>query len=90
MTPSVLFVCRHNTGRSQMAEAYLRHFLGDRIRVAELRGAQGASPASRAMIAHSAAVTSETESRPWRSSAMPFNCGTALIAADSSTMANPV
>jgi arsenate reductase len=29
--PSVLFVCRHNTGRSQMAEAYLRHFLGDRV-----------------------------------------------------------
>jgi arsenate reductase len=32
--PSVLFVCRHNTGRSQMAEAYLRHFLGDRVEVA--------------------------------------------------------
>lgn len=34
MTPFVLFVCRHNTGRSQMAEAYLRHFAGDRIEVA--------------------------------------------------------
>ena len=34
MKPSVLFVCRHNTGRSQMAEAYLRHFAGDRIDVA--------------------------------------------------------
>jgi L-amino acid N-acyltransferase YncA/protein-tyrosine-phosphatase len=33
MKPSVLFVCRHNTGRSQMAEAYLRHFLGDRVDV---------------------------------------------------------
>ncbi len=32
--PSILFVCRHNTGRSQMAEAYLRHFLGDRVEVA--------------------------------------------------------
>ncbi len=32
--PNVLFVCRHNTGRSQMAEAYLRHFLGDRVEVA--------------------------------------------------------
>lgn len=31
--PLVLFVCRHNTGRSQMAEAYLRHFAGDRIEV---------------------------------------------------------
>jgi arsenate reductase len=34
MKPSVLFVCRHNTGRSQMAEAYLRHFLGDTVDVA--------------------------------------------------------
>jgi arsenate reductase len=34
MKPSILFVCRHNTGRSQMAEAYLRHFLGDRVDVA--------------------------------------------------------
>lgn len=33
MKPSVLFVCRHNTGRSQMAEAYLRHFLGNRVDV---------------------------------------------------------
>jgi arsenate reductase len=32
--PFVLFVCRHNTGRSQMAEAYLRHFAGDAIDVA--------------------------------------------------------
>ena len=32
--PFVLFVCRHNTGRSQMAEAYLRHFAGSEIDVA--------------------------------------------------------
>lgn len=32
--PFVLFVCKHNTGRSQMAEAYLRHFAGDDIDVA--------------------------------------------------------
>lgn len=32
--PFVLFVCRHNTGRSQMAEAYLRYFAGDKIEVA--------------------------------------------------------
>jgi arsenate reductase (thioredoxin) len=32
--PFILFVCRHNTGRSQMAEAYLRHFAGDAIEVA--------------------------------------------------------
>jgi arsenate reductase len=32
--PAILFVCRHNTGRSQMAEAYLRHFMGDDVDVA--------------------------------------------------------
>lgn len=31
--PSVLFVCVHNAGRSQMAAGYLRHFAGDRIEV---------------------------------------------------------
>ena len=34
MTRFVLFVCRHNTGRSQMAEAYLRHFTGGHVEVA--------------------------------------------------------
>jgi arsenate reductase len=33
MKPSVLFVCRHNTGRSQMAEAYLRHFAGEAVQI---------------------------------------------------------
>ena len=31
--PSVLFVCVHNAGRSQMAAGFLRHFAGDRIEV---------------------------------------------------------
>lgn len=31
--PQILFVCKHNTGRSQMAEAYLRHFAGDAVTV---------------------------------------------------------
>ncbi|XPP25625.1 MAG: arsenate reductase ArsC [Leucobacter sp.] len=31
--PSVLFVCVHNAGRSQMAAGYLRHLAGDRIDV---------------------------------------------------------
>ncbi|WP_165984718.1 arsenate reductase ArsC [Streptomyces sp. YIM 98790] len=30
---SVLFVCVHNAGRSQMAAGYLRHLAGDRIDV---------------------------------------------------------
>ena len=32
-SPRVLFVCVHNTARSQMAEAYLRRFAGDRFDV---------------------------------------------------------
>ncbi|WP_413544428.1 arsenate reductase ArsC [Citricoccus nitrophenolicus] len=39
--PSVLFVCVHNAGRSQMAAAYLQHLAGDRI---EVRSA-GSQPA---------------------------------------------
>ncbi|HEX3198676.1 MAG TPA: arsenate reductase ArsC [Propionibacteriaceae bacterium] len=31
--PSVLFVCVHNAGRSQMAAGWLRHLAGDRVRV---------------------------------------------------------
>ncbi|MFD0378310.1 arsenate reductase ArsC [Streptomyces sp. NPDC127112] len=32
-TPSVLFVCVHNAGRSQMAAAFLTHLGGDRVQV---------------------------------------------------------
>jgi arsenate reductase len=31
--PTVLFVCAHNAGRSQMAAGYLQHLAGDRIEV---------------------------------------------------------
>ena len=34
MKPFILFVCKHNTGRSQMAEAYLRQIAGDSVEVA--------------------------------------------------------
>jgi protein-tyrosine-phosphatase len=39
--PSVLFVCVHNAGRSQMAAAYLAHLAGDAV---EVRSA-GSEPA---------------------------------------------
>ncbi|KIW09100.1 uncharacterized protein PV09_00045 [Verruconis gallopava] len=39
--PSVLFVCVHNAGRSQMAAAYLSHLAGDEV---EVRSA-GSAPA---------------------------------------------
>ena len=32
-TPTVLFVCVHNAGRSQMAAGWLRHLAGDRVQV---------------------------------------------------------
>ncbi|MFC4033243.1 arsenate reductase ArsC [Streptomyces polygonati] len=41
--PSVLFVCVHNAGRSQMAAAFLTHLAGDRVLV---RSA-GSTPADR-------------------------------------------
>src|SRR3954470_20814988 len=41
--PSVLFVCAHNAGRSQMAAGYLNHLAGDRI---EVRSA-GSEPADK-------------------------------------------
>lgn len=39
-TPSVLFVCVHNAGRSQMAAGWLRHLAGDRVDV----GSAGSEP----------------------------------------------
>jgi arsenate reductase len=41
--PSVLFVCVHNAGRSQMAAGWLRHLAGDAV---EIRSA-GSEPADR-------------------------------------------
>jgi arsenate reductase (thioredoxin) len=40
--PTVLFVCVHNAGRSQMAAGYLQHLAGDRIEVLSA----GSAPAS--------------------------------------------
>jgi arsenate reductase len=40
--PSILFVCVHNAGRSQMAAGFLTHLAGDRI---EVRSA-GSTPAN--------------------------------------------
>src|SRR5699024_6502746 len=60
--PSVLFVCVHNAGRSQMAAGYLRHRAGGRI---EVRSA-GSMPADHtnptavaAMLEEGIAITTE-------------------------------
>ncbi|BAH51244.1 arsenate reductase ArsC [Rhodococcus opacus] len=52
--PSVLFVCVHNAGRSQMAAGFLSHLAGDRI---EVRSA-GSAPAA---TINSAAVEAMAE-----------------------------
>ncbi|WP_040697252.1 arsenate reductase ArsC [Nocardia vinacea] len=50
--PSVLFVCVHNAGRSQMAAAFLTHLAGDRV---EVRSA-GSAPADQVNPAAIAAM----------------------------------
>lgn len=42
--PYILFICRHNTGRSQMAEAYLRQFAGDAVNIASAGTEAGDAP----------------------------------------------
>lgn len=51
--PTVLFVCVHNAGRSQMAAGYLTHFAGDRVdvRSAGSEPAEGLNPAAVAAMA---------------------------------------
>jgi arsenate reductase len=39
--PSVLFVCVHNAGRSQMAAGWLRHLAGDKVEVRSAGSAPG-------------------------------------------------
>jgi arsenate reductase len=44
--PKVLFICQHNSGRSQIAAAYLKQMAGDRLHVesAGLRPSKGIDP----------------------------------------------
>jgi len=61
--PSVLFVCVHNAGRSQMAAGWLRHLGGDRIEVRSAGSAPGESinPAAvEAMAEEGVDITSAT------------------------------
>jgi protein-tyrosine-phosphatase len=47
--PTVLFVCVHNAGRSQMAAGYLQHLAGDRVEVLSA-GSQPADQVNKAAI----------------------------------------
>ena len=48
--PTVLFVCVHNAGRSQMAAGYLRHLAGDSIEVLSA-GSQPADQVNQVAVA---------------------------------------
>ena len=65
--PSVLFLCVHNAGRSQMAAGWLRHLAGDRITVYS-GGSEPADQVNPAAVAAMAEVgidiTSEIP-KPW-------------------------
>jgi len=53
--PTVLFVCVHNAGRSQMAAGYLQHLTGDRVEVLSA-GSQPADQVNPAAVAVMAEV----------------------------------
>ena len=53
--PTVLFVCIHNAGRSQMAAGYLEHLAGDRVEVLSA----GSQPADQVNAVAVAAMAEE-------------------------------
>lgn len=66
-TPSVLFLCVHNAGRSQMAAGWLRHLAGDRVAVYS-GGSEPASEVNTAAMAAMAEVGIDISTefpKPW-------------------------
>jgi arsenate reductase len=65
--PTVLFVCVHNAGRSQMAAAWLEHLAGSRVRV--LSGgsepAKAVNPTAVAAMAEVGIDLSGRTPQPW-------------------------
>lgn len=65
--PTVLFLCVHNAGRSQMAAGWLRHLAGDRVTV--LSGgsepADAINPAAVAAMAESGIDITDQFPKPW-------------------------
>ena len=65
--PSVLFLCVHNAGRSQMAAGWLRHLGGDRVSVYS-GGSEPASSVNKAAIEAMAEVGIDIANelpKPW-------------------------
>ena len=65
--PSVLFLCVHNAGRSQMAAGWLRHLGGDRISVYSggSEPAERINPAAVAAMAEVGIDITEEFPKPW-------------------------
>jgi arsenate reductase len=63
--PTVLFVCVHNAGRSQMAAGWLRRLAGDRVRVRSA-GSQPAEHVNPAAVAAMAEVGIDIADQPPR------------------------
>jgi arsenate reductase (thioredoxin) len=65
--PTVLFVCVHNAGRSQMAAAWLEHLAGGRVRVLSGGSAPAAevNPAAVAVMAEAGIDISGRTPQPW-------------------------
>jgi len=67
LSPSVLFLCVHNAGRSQMAAGWMRHLGGDRVDVFS-GGSEPADSVNRAVVAAMAEVGIDVSSeipQPW-------------------------
>jgi arsenate reductase len=62
--PTVLFVCVHNAGRSQMAAGWLRHLAGDRVEVLSAGSAPAGSVNPVAVEAMAEAGVDITSGRP--------------------------
>lgn len=65
--PTVLFLCVHNAGRSQMAAGWMRHLAGDRVKVlsAGSEPAEQVNPAAVAAMREVGIDISDQSPRPW-------------------------
>lgn len=66
-TPTVLFLCVHNAGRSQMAAGWLRHLAGDRVQVLSAGSAPAdqVNPAAVEAMAEVGVDISAASPKPW-------------------------
>ena len=65
--PTVLFLCVHNAGRSQMAAGWLAHLAGERVRVRSggSAPADAVNPAAVAAMAEVGIDIADATPRPW-------------------------